>query len=159
VTRRKLAIATLISFGAWMALACGDTPIGAPVGDQNYDDPNDPGQTGHNTFAPEAGDANGKFCVAARDCPATFVCAYSIADACGAAGRCLPYTAVAGCENNLACACDGTTVDLCAPSGYAAKPVSSVGACDGGSAPDTGTADSGSDGATTDAASADATSD
>jgi len=129
-----MAIATALSFGVFMVLACGDTPIGAPVGDQNYDDPSDPGQTGQNNYAPEAGDANGRACVSARDCPATFVCAYPIADACGATGRCLPYTPVAGCDSDLACACDGTTVSLCAPSGYAAQPVAAIGSCDGGGA-------------------------
>ena len=144
MTRRRLTIAIATSFGAWMALACSNTPIGAPVGDQNFDDPSDPGQTGQNNVAPEAGDANGRPCLSARDCPATFVCAYPIAAACGAAGVCLPYTPVAGCDSNLACACDGTTVNLCAPPGYATTPVASAGACDGGT--DASTADAGADG-------------
>lgn len=142
----KLLIASAVSFAAWMIFACSDTPLGAPVGDQNFDDPNDPGQTGQNNFTPEAGDAMGKFCVAARDCPAAFVCAYPIADACSASGRCLPYTPVAGCANNLACACLGTNTTLCAPDGYALVPVAFVGACDGGGAVD-GAADATSEAA------------
>ena len=126
-----MAIATALSFGVFMVLACGDTPIGAPVGDQNYDDPNDPGRSGQNNVAPEAGDANGRACISARDCPVAFVCAYPVADACGATGRCLPYATDAGCSD-LACACDGTTVSLCAPPGYATQPVVALGSCDGG---------------------------
>jgi hypothetical protein len=151
-----LAFATLASFAGWMVIACSEQPIGAPVGDQNFDDPNDPGQVGNANFAPEAGDANGRFCVAARDCPAVFVCAYPIADVCGAVGHCMPYTPVAGCESNFACACDGTDITLCAPAGFATQPVATLGACDGGSVPDATVNDASDDAAVVDDGSADA---
>jgi hypothetical protein len=138
-----------------VALACSDKPIGPPAGDNNYDDPDDPGDPGQGSGGPDgAVDAYGQFCVAARDCPAVFVCAYPIADMCGAAGRCLPYAPDGGCEGaGIACGCTNMPVVLCAPEGYAPAPVQSVGACDAG------TVDAGSDasdGATTDADTNDA---
>ena len=133
---------------AWLLplllIACGpDAPIGDPAGSNNFDDPDDPGQSGQNSSGPDgATDANGKACTAPRDCPASFVCAYPIASACGAGGRCLPFdttTCDAGVAN--ACGCDNSAVPLCAPSGYAPKPVSSAGPCDGGVLPQDGASD------------------
>ncbi len=114
-----------------LLIACGpDTPIGQPAGSNNFDDPDEPGQSGQNNTAPDAsGDANGQACTAARDCPAAFVCAYPIADACGASGRCMPYDTNACGDAGLACGCDNTTVQMCAPDGYAPKPIASTGAC------------------------------
>ena len=123
---------------AWLLpvllLACGpDTPIGNPAGSNNFDDPDDPGNSGQNSGSPDAsGDANGRFCTAPRDCPATFVCAYPVADTCGASGRCLPFDTTKCGDAGVACGCDNTAVQLCAPSGYAPKPVASPDACDGG---------------------------
>jgi hypothetical protein len=120
-------------------IACGpSTPIGDPAGSNNFDDPDDPGNSGQNSGAPDAaGDAVGRFCTAARDCPAAFVCAYPVADTCGASGRCLPFdTNTCGANAPYACGCDGkTAVQLCAPSGFAPKPVVSAGPCDGGAPP------------------------
>lgn len=123
---------------AWLLplllLACGpDAPIGDPAGSNNYDDPDDPGNSGQNSGAPDAaGDANGRFCTAPRDCPAAFVCAYPVADTCGAAGRCLPFDTNSCADAGIACGCDNTAVPLCAPSGFAPKPIASTSACDGG---------------------------
>jgi len=117
---------------------CNESVIGEPAGSNNYDDPDDPGNPGISSGAPDAsGDAYGRFCVAARDCPATMVCAYPVADGCGASGRCLPYDASpAGCNAPLACGCDGTEVPMCAPDGYAPnKAVASTSPCDGGAPP------------------------
>ena len=64
-----------------------------------------------------------------RDCPAAFVCAYSIDQGCSAdGGVCLPFD-VEGCDASLACGCDDTEVMLCAPPGYAPKAVKSPNAC------------------------------
>jgi len=129
-------------------MACSEQPIGVPAGDNNYDDPDDPGQNGQGNNGPDAaGDASGRFCVAARDCPANFVCAYSIATACGAAGACMPYIPTTQCSSSLACGCDGTTTALCAPDGFATKPVSSLGACEAGTSTDAGS-DAATDAAT-----------
>jgi hypothetical protein len=139
--------ASRIAAVALIALACVQSPIGDPAGDNNYDDPDDPGQTGDNSVYPEGGDAYGQSCVAARDCPADWLCAFPIANGCAATGRCLPLTATAGCDAMAACACSGTTIDLCAPSGYASKQVSTLGACvedAGGDAADAG-GDAGAD--------------
>jgi hypothetical protein len=121
-----MRVASLIVL--FLATACTEHPIGDPAGSNNFDDPDDPGQSGQNSSGPDAsGDASGRFCVAARDCPAAFVCAYPIADACGASGRCLPYGIA--CDASAACGCDGTSVPLCAPAGFAPKPVKSESAC------------------------------
>ena len=115
---------------AALAAACVDQPIGDPAGSNNYDDPDDPGNPGISSGAPDAsGDAYGKPCTAARDCPAAFTCAYSIASACSAAGQCLPYDGGAACDAAVACGCDQTDVVLCAPEGFAPKPVASASAC------------------------------
>jgi len=139
---------------------CSESTIGQPAGDNNYDDPDDPGNPGENSSAPDAsGDAYGRFCVAARDCPADMVCAYPIADLCGAAGRCLPYDASdVGCDAGLACGCDGTEVAMCAPEGYAPKPISSTSPCDGG-VPDASTPDASTNDASTDDAGEDGSND
>ena len=123
---------------AWLLplllFACGPSaPIGDPAGSNNFDDPDDPGNSGQNSGAPDAsGDAVGRFCTAPRDCPATFVCAYPIADTCGASGRCLPFDTTTCGNAPFACGCDDTAVQLCAPSGFAPKPVASANPCDGG---------------------------
>jgi hypothetical protein len=119
-----------------LLVCCGpDKPIGDPAGSNNFDDPDDPGQSGQNSTGPDAsGDASGRFCTAARDCPAVFVCAYPVADTCGAAGRCLPFDTQT-CSAGYGCGCDGTPVRLCAPSGYAPKPVASSSPCDGSAPP------------------------
>jgi hypothetical protein len=115
-------------------IACGpDTPIGQPAGSNNFDDPDEPGQTGQNSSGPDGGgDANGAPCTAPRDCPAAFVCAYPIADTCGAAGRCMPFDTTTCADAGLACGCDNTPVTLCAPPGYAPKPIASTTECEGG---------------------------
>ena len=130
---------------------CSQSIIGDPAGSNNYDDPDDPGNPGVTSGAPDAtGDAYGRFCIAARDCPATMVCAYPIADTCGAAGRCLPYvSSPAGCDASLACACDGTEVAMCAPDGYAPnKAIASTAPCDGGVVVEAGAPDAPDDVAT-----------
>jgi len=116
-----------------LATGCGpDKPIGDPAGSNNFDDPDDPGHSGQQSGAPDAGgDAYGRFCTAARDCPAAFVCAYPVADTCGAAGRCLPFDTTT-CNAPVACGCDNTPVQLCAPSGYAPKPIATTSECEGG---------------------------
>ncbi len=129
-------------------------PIGLPAGSNNYDDPDDPGQSGQNTGGSDGAiDAYGRACLAARDCPADMACSYPIANGCSAQGSCLPYTTVTGCSTQYACGCDGTNVPMCAPPGYALKPVTSLGACDAGVV----TIDAGSD--ANDASSSDAASD
>ncbi len=139
-----------------VALACSDKPIGPPAGDNNYDDPDDPGDPGQGDGPDAAVDAYGQFCVASRDCPAVFVCAYSIADMCGAAGRCLPYDPDGGCEGaSVACGCTNMPVVLCAPEGYAPAPVQYASPCDAGAVVDAGS-DAMSDGATNDAETDDA---
>jgi hypothetical protein len=126
---------------AWLLpillIACGpSTPIGDPAGSNNFDDPDDPGNSGQNSGGPDAsGDANGRFCTAPRDCPAAFVCAYPITDACGASGRCLPYDTNSCGNAPFACGCTNTPVQLCAPTGYAPKPVVSGSPCDGSAPP------------------------
>ena len=114
-------------------LACSQQPIGTPAGSNNYDDPDDPGSPGMNGGSPEGGDANGQACVAPRDCPAAFLCAYPVANMCAATGRCIPYTAPTdGCDAAVACGCDNSAVQLCAPSGYAPHAVQSTSPCDAG---------------------------
>ncbi len=150
---------------AALLLACSDTTLPPPTSDKNYDDPYDPGSSSGNGVFPEGGgDANGRFCTADRDCPDTHRCVFAVDKGCGAAGECQPYTQVSGCEANVACGCDGKTVPLCAPEGYAPRPVASSGACakdagggDSGNT-DAGGGDSGAD-ATADSGSADAASD
>jgi hypothetical protein len=125
VSRRLLL---LLALGA-----CTQKPIGDPAGSNNFDDPFDPGQNGINSGTPDAsGDAYGRFCVAPRDCPAAFLCAYPVADLCGATGRCLPYTQPDVCDAAVACGCDNAPVPMCAPQGYTPHPVRSLGSCDGG---------------------------
>jgi hypothetical protein len=106
-----------------LLVMCSWQPIGEPAGDENYDDPNDPGQSGQSVFVPEAGDAVGKSCVAPRDCPADFLCSYPVDGGCEAPGRCLPFTPAPGCDASFVCACGGSIIDLCAPAGYASKQV------------------------------------
>lgn len=125
-----------------VVISCGPTtPIGQPAGDNNYDDPDQPGQEGISTGSDAAVDANGTPCVAARDCPAAFLCSYALsgdATTCGLKGVCLPYAPPAICEAGVACGCDNSEVLLCAPAGYAPAPIQSLGACDGGAANDAG---------------------
>ena len=119
-------------FALLAVAACDGTPIGQPAGDNNYDDPDDPGNPGIGSGGPDAsGDANGRPCTAARDCPAAFVCAYAIANGCQAAGECLPYVMsdTGTCDAGFACGCDDAAVQLCAPTGYAPIPVQSATAC------------------------------
>jgi hypothetical protein len=117
-------------------VACQGTPIGDPAGSNNYDDPDDPGQSGQNVGNDGGGDAYGRACLGARDCPAAFMCAYPIANMCTATGECLPYAPQVGCDASVACACDNTVIGLCAPSGYAPAPVQGVGTCDAGTVSD-----------------------
>jgi hypothetical protein len=139
-----------------LASSCVSHPIGTPAGDNNYDDPDDPGDPGQGNGGPDGSiDAYGQFCVAARDCPAAFVCAYPIADLCGGAGRCLPYDPDGGCTAPNACGCNNTTVQLCAPTGYAPVPIQSQTACDGG----TPVMDAADDAVTTDAEATDSATD
>lgn len=117
------------------ALACTQQPIGSPAGDNNFDDPDDPGQTGVSSGEGGVRDAFGASCVAPRDCPAAFLCSYALPSGgpvCGATGICLPYDTMAGCDASVACGCDNTEVQLCAPAGYSPAPVQSLGPCDGG---------------------------
>jgi hypothetical protein len=119
-----------------LLLTCSQSKLPDPAGSNNYDDPDDPGN-GMNGTSPEASaDANGQPCVAARDCPAAFVCAFPLSDMCTAMGRCLPYDPT-GCDAGFGCGCDDSAVQMCAPSGYAPRPLQSTSAC--------GTLDSGSD--------------
>jgi hypothetical protein len=158
---RILVVVRLASLLALIIVAgCTQAPIGQPAGSNNYDDPYDPGNPGQNSSGPPdaGGDASGRFCVAARDCPATMVCAYPVADLCGAAGRCLPYDASpSGCTAPVACGCDGTNVPMCAPDGYAPnQAIASTSPCDAG-APDATPPDAAADAA--DDGSTDASSD
>ena len=119
-------------FALLAVAACDAQPIGLPAGSNNYDDPDDPGHPGVVSGGPDAsGDAYGRPCTAARDCPAAFVCAYAIASGCQAAGQCLPYASsdTGTCDAGLGCGCDDASVQLCAPDGYAPKPVQSANAC------------------------------
>lgn len=132
--------------------ACVEHPIGDPAGSNNFDDPDDPGQTGQNSSGPDAsGDANGRACRAARDCPAAYACAYSLAEACGAdGGICIPFN-TATCDAAIACGCDNTNILLCTANGYSAnQPIKEANACNAppqDAAPDVGAdaADAGSD--------------
>lgn len=115
------------------AMGCNQAPIGTPAGDNNYDDPDDPGQQGIGTNS-DSGvpDAYGKTCVAARDCPAAFLCSYPTAEdagLCSATGQCFPYTMTSGCDASVACGCSDVEVPLCAPPGFAPSPIQSMGAC------------------------------
>lgn len=127
--RVKLAYLLALVFTA----ACADKPIGLPAGSNNYDDPDDPGHPGIGSGGPDAsGDAYGRACVAARDCPAAFVCAYDLDAGCAAEGGvCLPYGDGGSieCDAAVACGCDGTDVMLCAPPGFAPAAVQSSAAC------------------------------
>jgi len=55
---------------------------------------------------------------------------------CGASGRCLPYDSSKCGAAPFACGCDNTPVQLCAPSGYAPKPIATTDPCDGGAPQD-----------------------
>jgi len=152
--------------GAALVWACGgDGAVPAPKSDSQFDDGEDPGGGPPNvgTRPDASGDAQGRTCVADRDCPASHRCSYAIATGCLAAGTgvCMIYTPPADCMTTVACSCDPTPKDvpLCTPPGFAPVPVSHVGSCKpDASVPDTSVPDDASDGATSDATS-DATAD
>jgi hypothetical protein len=136
--------AWLVPLAACLGVAnCVDQPIGDPAGSNNYDDPDDPGTPGVVSSAPDAaGDASGRPCLGARDCPAVYLCAYPIDAGCDASGRCILNEAAPGCDTDYACACDDTVINMCAPEGYASAPIISIGACGAG---DADASDAGSD--------------
>ncbi len=131
--------------------ACVEHPIGQPAGSNNFDDPDDPGQTGQNSSGPDAsGDAWGRSCLAARDCPAAYACAYSLAEGCSAdGGVCVPFD-TSTCDASIACGCDDTNILLCNANGYSAnQPIKAANACN--APPQDAGNDSAADAATTDA--------
>jgi hypothetical protein len=141
VTRaRLLAICGLAA--AALAAACGSSgALKSPKSDSQYDDGDDPGTPGSSGGAPDAsGDAQGRFCIGDRDCPASHHCVFPISGGCTAAGACMLYTTATGCDQSFACGCSGKNVTLCAPAGFASAPASASGPCSGdASLPDTST--------------------
>jgi hypothetical protein len=126
------------------AIACGGGKLGSPKSDQNFDDPDNPNQTMPGTL-PDAAldvvvpDGSGATCTKPADCLAPLRCIYPIALGCGTKGTCALYTDSPGCAQKQACACDGNTVSLCAPDGYANAPIEHAGVCVG--TPDAAPAD------------------
>jgi hypothetical protein len=64
-------------------------------------------------------------CAQDSDCAQGTKCFFRVADACAAVGECLPWDALPhpGCRSPTWCACDGTSVVVCAPGGYGPKPI------------------------------------
>jgi hypothetical protein len=123
----------LIVASAAAVVACSNGSLKPPVSDKNFDDPDDPNKSGEVVVPDASGDGSflldgsGKACTKQEDCAAPLRCIFPIALGCGATGSCALYADAAGCGAKTACACDGTVVSLCAPDGYAPKPVG--GAC------------------------------
>jgi hypothetical protein len=144
----------LLAGASLCANACGGGDVYGPTtSDKNFDDPDDPGASGNTGTAPDAnvGDAQGRACAADRDCPAAYRCAFPVASGCASKGSCVLFSPPAGCEQKIACACDGTKATFCAPDGYASAPIKAVGPCTGDasipdtSAPETSTSDAAGD--------------
>ena len=69
----------------------------------------------------------GDACRMASDCGNDFVCAYKIADGCGAKLACHKMPPTPGCDVPLQyCGCDGATVDMACGDSYTFKPVSGL---------------------------------
>jgi len=147
VTRLHLAAIYCCLAGGALAAACGGSgALPAPASDSQYDDPDEPGGgPGNPGSAPDAsGDAQGKFCVADRDCPATHACVFAISAGCSATGACMLYSPTKDCSDSFVCGCNGQNVTLCAPAGYATGPAKTGTPCAivmDASIPDTSVAD------------------
>jgi hypothetical protein len=130
----------VLALGSFLVAACGSGALKPPGSDKNFDDPDDPTNPGEVVVPDASGDGNfvfdgsGKACTKQEDCAAPLRCIFPKALGCGATGTCALYTDPAGCQSRTACACDGTMVTLCAPDGYAPKPVG--GSCTDAAPPD-----------------------
>lgn len=130
----KLLLVCACVLFAHVASGCAGGKLGAPKSDQNFDDGDEPGQSMPGTLPEAAADAivpdgSGAVCAKQVDCSAPLRCVFPIALGCGTKGSCVLYTDPAGCEQRPACACDGTTVALCAPDGYGPAPIAHAGVC------------------------------
>jgi hypothetical protein len=106
-----------------------------------------------------SGDAAPVTCTGDSDCPSiSESCYFPINGGCvlsGLTGVCLNYTQPMSCTPNIACGCDGTTINICAPAGYVDRASRSAGACPmsdagmdtGSDAPDNDAADAETDAA------------
>ena len=76
-------------------------------------------------------------CKSDAECSAGEVCAFLVADACEAEGKCVEETVVSCGAELAACACDGTTSGIACnyPPGYAPEPIAHLGVCEDGSTP------------------------
>jgi hypothetical protein len=77
-----------------------------------------------------AGDAG--TCSADAQCRTGNLCGFLESDGCSAAGACFPVPSVTCKSVVLACACDGTDINVACnglPNGYAPKPLARSGAC------------------------------
>jgi hypothetical protein len=71
-------------------------------------------------------------CTASADCPSDQVCGFPESAGCSAQGACFAMQEVTCQAIALACACDGTEINVACnglPSGYASKPYAHSGAC------------------------------
>jgi hypothetical protein len=88
-------------------------------------------------------------CSSQSDCDPTALCAYPIADGCGAKGKCVEPDRTCMAPTKPACSCTGETIEISCTfgAGNAVARVASMGACDGG-APIDASSDVASDAAT-----------
>lgn len=124
-------IPLFFALGTLLVAACSGDALKSPESDKNFDDPDNPNNPGDVVIPDASGDGNfrldgsGQGCLKQEDCALPLRCIFPIALGCGSQGVCTFYTDPAGCQSRMACACDGTIVNLCAPDGYSPKPIGS----------------------------------
>ncbi len=109
------------------------------------------GGNGGDASTDGSGEAAPTTCAGDNDCPgAGSFCYFVIDGGCsisGVSGVCLFYTQPQTCTPNVSCGCDGTTISICAPSGYVNRQSNYAGPCPADAGTDAGT-DAATDGAT-----------
>ncbi len=138
--RAVLVVCMGLSSSALLWACSSDVAYKAPKSDGQFDDGEGSGGPGSQGTRPDAsGDAQGRACVANRDCPASHRCVFAVGGGCSAQGACMLYAPTPGCDAIVACGCNNKDVGLCAPSGYSPAPISRSGSCNG---PDASAGDS-----------------
>ena len=88
------------------------------------------------TSAGQCPTRTGGACATFDDCDPTALCAFAVADGCGAKGVCVAPDRTCGAPSRVACGCDGARVGLACVygPGNAPAPVRSLGTCAAGDA-------------------------
>jgi hypothetical protein len=136
LSRTLVALAsagTLIAIAS--ASACTAETLKAPKSDSNFDDPDEPPNTGvigavDATTAETSSDVVVR-CATTGECPPSFTCYFPVAEGCAAtSGTCIVYLQATGCATHTSCGCGGApAINECSPEGYASAPVSGAGPC------------------------------